>query len=327
MNQFGRIFRIQIFGESHGPRVGLVMDGLPPGLPLSDQDFILDINRRRPGALGTTTRIESDIPIIESGLFNGYTTGAPMMMYFLNNDHHSSDYTSYQNTPRPGHADFVAAKKFKGFQDFRGGGHFSGRLTLPLVAAGVVAKKLIHPIEVKAELIEVGGQTDIQKAIHEATLYGDSVGGLIKCTALKVPVGLGEPFFDSVESLISHIIFSIPAIKGISFGSGFDSAKMRGSEHNDSILDIEGHTATNHAGGINGGISNGNDIVFHIAVKPTSSIRTSQNTVDMVSGDINELFIQGRHDACIALRVPVVAEAVTAIVLADLLMLFQRMGQ
>lgn len=327
MNQFGRIFRIQIFGESHGPRVGLVMDGLPPGLPLSDQDFILDINRRRPGALGTTTRVESDRPMIESGLFNGYTTGAPMMVYFLNNDHNSSDYTSYQYTPRPGHADFVAAKKFKGFQDFRGGGHFSGRLTLPLVVAGVVAKKLIHPIEVKAELIEVGGQSDIQKAIHEATLNGDSVGGLIKCTASKVPVGLGEPFFDSVESLISHLIFSIPAIKGISFGSGFDSAKMRGSEHNDSILDIEGHTATNHAGGINGGISNGNDIVFHIAVKPTSSIRTSQNTVDMVSGDINELSIQGRHDACIALRVPVVAEAVTAIVLADLLMLFQRMSQ
>jgi len=320
MNTFGKLFRISIFGESHGEFVGITIDGCPAGLPLTLADFEVDLNRRSSGAKGTTPRKEPDLPGIKSGVFEDYTTGAPLTILFDNINTRSRDYTKLRETPRPGHADFTAMKKYGGFEDYRGGGHFSGRLTLGLVAAGVIAKKLISPVQVTAALQEAGGSTDIEAAIDAAVNKRDSIGGIIGCTVTGVPLGLGEPFFDSVESLISHIIFSIPAIKGVEFGSGFAGSRMWGSEHNDMLVSTEGKTVTNNAGGINGGISNGNDIVFRIAVKPTSSTHLKQHTINLVTGQMVDLEIEGRHDTCIALRVPVVAEAATALVLADLMM-------
>ncbi len=215
---------------------------------------------------------------------------------------------------------------FDGYNDYCGGGHFSGRLTLALVAAGVIAKKVIQPVQINARLVEAGGSANIEKAIDQATKQKDSIGGIVECITTKVPVGLGEPFFDSVESIISHFVFSIPAIKGIEFGAGFAAAKMRGSEHNDPIISKDGETATNHSGGINGGITNGNDVVFRVVVKPTSSIHQKQHTINLKTGEMVDLEIEGRHDTCIALRVPVIVEAVTAIALADLFLLEHRIA-
>lgn len=319
MNSFGRKFRISIFGESHGPNVGIIIDGCPAGIPLQLDDFAKDLDRRRSGKAGTTKRTEEDTPEIVSGWFNGHTTGSPLTIIFQNKDVQSADYQNIVDTPRPGHADWVAKYKFGGYNDPRGGGHFSGRLTLALVAAGVIAKKVIPEVQVHAGLIEAGGSKDIDAAVKNAMDIGDSIGGIVECRARNIPVGLGEPFFDSVESVISHIVFSIPAIKGIEFGSGFASARMFGSENNDPIVDSTGRTATNNAGGITGGISNGNELVFRVAVKPTSSIQKPQSTYSFVTDKVEELKIQGRHDTCIALRVPVVVEAVTAIALADLM--------
>jgi chorismate synthase len=320
MNGFGKLFRISIFGESHGNGVGIVIDGCPAGLPLAADDFTKDFGRRRSGSKGTTPRQEPDLPEIMSGVFNDHTTGAPLMILFKNTNTRSRDYSMLRDIPRPGHADFVASKKFGGFEDYRGGGHFSGRLTLGLVAAGVVAKKLISPVAVEARILEAGGSKNIEEAVEKAVEQKDSIGGIIECRAFPMPVGLGEPFFDSAESVISHMILSIPAIKGIEFGSGFRAAKMKGSEHNDRLVSTGGKTATNNAGGINGGITNGNDLVFRVPVKPTSSIHRKQNTIHMASGKMTGLEIEGRHDTCIALRIPVVIEAAAAIVLADLMM-------
>ena len=324
MNSFGRIFRISILGESHGPAVGIVIDGCPAGIPLAPGDFEYDLGRRKSGAKGTTPRTEEDLPNLVSGLFNGFTTGAPITVLFENRNVRSSDYSRMRDLPRPGHADFVASRKFGGFQDFRGGGHFSGRLTLALVAAGVVAKKLLGGMTIAANLLEAGGMKDIKKAVEKAIESDDSIGGIVECIVRQVPVGLGEPFFDSLESHLSHIVFAIPAIKGIEFGSGFAASTMKGSEHNDNIVDASGKTETNHAGGINGGISNGNDLVFRVAVKPTSSTSQVQHTMNMKSGRVEELEIKGRHDKCIALRVPPVLEAATAIVLADFMLMEQK---
>jgi len=325
MNTFGRLFRINIFGESHGKSVGVTIDGCPAGLPLSEQDLMADLARRKSGAKGTTPRKEADEPQIISGVFQGKTTGAPITIIFYNTNTQSKDYSNLLSHPRPGHADFVAQKKYGGFADYTGGGHFSGRLTLGLVAAGAVAKKLIHSISIQAKLIEAGGDTNIERAVEKAIKSGDSIGGILECTASNLPVGLGEPFFDSVESMLSHMVFSIPAIKGIEFGAGFEAAKMTGSEHNDNIINAEGKTETNNAGGINGGISNGNDIVFRVVVKPTSSIGLPQQTFNFGNDQVEELFIDGRHDTCIALRVPAVLEAATAIVLADFMLLEQKL--
>lgn len=319
MNSFGSHFRISIFGESHGPLVGITIDGCQPGIPLAEEDFLDDIKRRQPGAMGTTPRVEKDEPRIVSGWFNGFTTGAPLTIVFENQNIKSGDYDHLRKQPRPGHADWVAMQKFKGFNDHRGGGHFSGRLTLALVAAGVVAKKAIDPVKITAALIEAGGMTDIQAALVKAEADNDSIGGIVECRATGLPVGLGEPFFNSVESLLAHAVFSIPATKGIEFGSGFSAARMKGSEHNDRIISVDGTTDTNNAGGINGGITNGNELVFRVAVKPTSSTSKPQQTLNTETGKVDELVIGGRHDRCIALRVPVVVEAVTAMVLADLL--------
>jgi chorismate synthase len=324
MNSFGRIFRITIFGESHGPIVGMVIDGCPAGLQLTAADFEADLSRRRSGAKGTTRRQEPDIPHLRSGVMAGVTTGAPLAITFGNTDVKPRDYDLFRQVPRPGQADFTAHQKYDGFNDLRGGGHFSGRLTVGLTAAGVVAKKIIRPIEVAAQLIEAGGSPDIEQAVERALRDNDSVGGIVTCRIRRVPVGLGEPFFDSVESLISHLVFAIPAVKGVEFGSGFGAARMRGSDHNDPLEDTSGKTATNHAGGINGGISSGNDIMFRVAVKPTASIGRAQQTVNLETGKPETLKIEGRHDACIALRVPVVVEAAAAIVLTDLMLLEQK---
>lgn len=320
MNTLGTNFRVHIFGESHGPAVGVVIDGVPPGIALQAEDFMADINRRKGGLQkGTTPRQETDVPIFQSGVFNGFTTGAPLTIIFENNNTRSTDYEKLKAIPRPGHADFVAHKKFRGFEDYRGGGHFSGRLTVCLVAAGVLAKKLITPLLVQSTIVEIGGETDLEKGLQKAIDAKDSIGGIVSCTVSNVPHGLGEPFFNSVESLLAHAVFSIPAVKAIEFGAGFAAARMFGSAHNDAITDIEGHTATNHAGGITGGITNGNDIVFRIAVKPTSSTPKEQNSINIETGAVETFSVKGRHDLCIALRVPVVLEAVTAIVLADLM--------
>lgn len=319
MNSFGRLFRICLYGESHGIEVGVVIDGCPAGLPLKEEDFAAELKRRNPALPGTTARKEEDRPRITSGLLQGKTTGSPLHISFANRDLQSEVYDRIKDTPRPGHADFVATKKFGGFADNRGGGHFSGRLTVALVAAGVIAKKLIHPVIIQARLLEVGGRSEIEAAVAEALESGDSIGGLVECTARNVPVGLGEPFFDAVESRLSQLLFSIPAVRGVEFGSGFQAARMTGSEHNDDIIDIEGKTESNHAGGINGGITNGNPLIFRAAVKPTSSIALPQKTVNLRTGEPVVLQVSGRHDICIALRTPVVFEAATAVVLADLM--------
>jgi chorismate synthase len=325
MNAFGKLFKLNIFGESHGTSVGIVIDGCPSGLPLKQSDFEADFSRRKSGAKGTTPRQEPDTPRIMSGLFNDRCTGAPLMILFENTNTRSGDYSQLKDIPRPGHADITAHQKFGGYQDYRGGGHFSGRLTLGLVAAGVVAKKMIAPTSVTSSILEVGGSSDIEGALDRAIENKDSIGGIIECSITSVPAGLGEPFFDSVEAVLSHVIFSIPAIKGIEFGAGFRAAKMTGSEHNDNIVSTQGSTETNHAGGINGGISNGNEISFRVAVKPTSSTHQTQRTINLLSGEMEDLTIEGRHDTCIALRVPVVVEAAAAIVIADLMLQAQEM--
>jgi chorismate synthase len=324
MNNFGRLFKISITGESHGEYVGILIDGCPSGLSVSVDDFIEDLKRRKGGKKGTTERREKDVPLIKSGVFRGKTTGAPILILFENKDVDSSVYEKIKNTPRPGHADFVAFQKFGGFNDYRGGGYFSGRMTVSLVAAGVIAKKLIYPVKIEAKLIEVGGIKNIKRAIQSAIKSKDSVGGIVECRAKGLPAGLGEPFFDSVESLISHMAFSIPGIKGIEFGAGFASSRMPGSQYNDEIINVKGKTKTNNSGGINGGITNGNDVFFRVAVKPTSSIPGPQSTIDLRSGKSAELSITGRHDVCIALRMPVIVEASTAIILADLMLIEQK---
>ncbi|MBX9892584.1 MAG: chorismate synthase [Chitinophagaceae bacterium] len=325
MNTFGRLFRLSIFGESHGPAVGITIDGVPAGISLRSDDFITDIERRKGGVQkGTTPRQESDMPIFQSGVFNDITTGAPLTMLFENKNTRSGDYEKQRAIPRPGHADFVAHQKFGGFEDYRGGGHFSGRLTVCLVGAGVVAKKILQEISVQASILSIAGEADPDKGLQKAIDAKDSVGGIVECRVTGLPAGLGEPFFDSVESLISHAVFAIPAIKGIEFGAGFAAANMFGSEHNDAILDGTGATKTNHAGGIVGGITNGNELVFRVVVKPTSSTPKEQTTYNWETDTQDILSVKGRHDLCIALRVPVVLESVTACVLADLLLMEQK---
>lgn len=327
MNSFGRIFRVTIFGESHGHVVGINVDGCPAGLPLTVDDFTTDIERRKAGAKGTTPRKEDDIPRIMNGVFNNKTTGAPITILFDNNNTRSSDYEKQRAVPRPGHADFVATKKFGGFEDFRGGGHFSGRLTVCLVAAGVIAKKILSNIKVEASILEIGAINDVERGLQKAIDAKDTIGGIVECKATGLPIGLGEPFFDSVESVLAHAVFAIPAVKGIEFGAGFAAAKMFGSEHNDWIENTSGKTRTNHSGGVVGGISNGNELLFRIAIKPTSSTPKEQQTLNIETGATEAFSVKGRHDLCIALRVPVVLEAVTAFVLADLLMLEQKVAR
>jgi chorismate synthase len=328
MNSFGRLFRVSIFGESHGPSVGIIIDGCPAGLSLTEDDFTTDIERRKGGMQkGTTPRKEDDKPIFLTGVFNGKTTGAPLTIIFENKNTRSGDYEKQRAVPRPGHADFVAHQKFGGFEDFRGGGHFSGRLTVCLVGAGVVAKKLLKAITVQSTILEIGGEKDVEAGLQKAIDAKDSVGGIVECRASGLPAGLGEPFFDSLESVLAHAVFAIPAVRGIEFGTGFAAARMFGVEHNDAIVDAQGKTATNHAGGAVGGITNGNELVFRIAIKPTSSTPKEQQTWNWESEQVETFSVKGRHDLCIALRVPPVLEAVTAFVLADFLLLEQHINR
>lgn len=341
MNTFGRKYRVSIFGESHGELIGVVLDGVPAGLELSEDDFMQDILRRKSGAKGTTPRVEADQPCIVSGVFEGHTTGAPLTVTFRNTNTHSSDYSLFAAMPRPGHADLTAALKWDDCQDPRGSGHFSGRLTLPIVAAGVVAKKILKdatmldetPCDaVDARIVELGGISrgakdlaegaseitdEWQTLLDEAIREGDSLGAVIECTVPDIDPGYGEPFWDSVESQIAHAVFAIPGVRGIEFGDGFRAAAMKGSEHNDPI-GPDARPVKNGAGGVNGGITNGAPISFRVAFKPTSSIRKAQQTFNFQTGDMDTLEVPGRHDVCFALRAPVVVEAMTAIVLADL---------
>ena len=317
MNRFGDNLSIELFGESHTPLLGVVIRGVPAQLQFTAEDFLSDIARRKSGRRGTTPRIESDTPIIEDRRM----TDGSIVISFENNNTKPSDYDRFKTVPRPGHADFTSTVKYG--EPSSGGGIFSGRMTLPIVAAGVLAKKIISPVSVRAALVEVGGvpfcnEEAVSSALMQAAEEGDSLGGVIECTCDNVPAGLGEPFFNSVESLISHAVYAIPGIRGIEFGDGFKAAEMKGSQHNDPFIDAEGHTSRNGAGGINGGITNGNQIRFRVAVKPTSTIRKAQETFDFKAGEMTTLSAGGRHDVCFALRVPPVIEAVTAIVLANL---------
>lgn len=325
MNTLGKLFCLQLYGESHGAQVGVLIDGCPAGLPLKEADFASDLARRKPKGAAGTPRREADRPQLLSGLFKGRTTGAPLLIAFANTDLRSSDYAAVRRQPRPGHADWIAQQKYGEYADYRGGGHFSGRLTLPLVAAGVLAKKLLpEAARPQATLQKVGGEPNIEKGLARALAAQDSVGGIILCQSEQLPPGLGEPFFDTLEGLLARAIFAIPAIKGIAFGNGFAAADRLGSENNDAFIDAQGRTATNHAGGVTAGLSNGNPLSFQVAVKPTASTPALQHSFDTKAKAIRPLAVKGRHDLCIALRVPVVVEALTACVLADLLLLEQK---
>ncbi len=320
MNHIGRLFQLNIFGESHGNSVGILLDGVPCGIALKEEDFTTDLKRRKAGLKGTTNRIEPDEIIIESGVFNGYTTGMPILIRFLNTNTISKDYSNLVSHPRPSHADFTAKVKYNDFQDYRGGGHFSGRLTLGLVSAGVVAKKILKTVQFETKLVNLGGCEDPNRfsdILDKVIEQNDSIGGIVSLKATGVDIGLGEPYFDSLESTISHLLFSVGGVKGVEFGLGFRGVDRMGSAFNDCIIDEFGKTKTNHSGGINGGISNGNAIEVRVFVKPTSSIGVCQETFNFETKKVESLKIEGRHDSAIILRAMVVLEACLAIALCD----------
>ena len=346
-NIFGDIFRVTTFGESHGPAIGCVIDGVPPGLALSQTDIQKDLDRRKPGQSEVTTqRQESDIVEILSGVFEDKTTGAPLALLIRNSDHHSQDYAALKDVFRPGHADQTFFQKF-GFRDHRGGGRSSGRETAARVAAGAVAKKILapHNIQILAHTKAIGpveakafdpsfidknivrtadpacADLMIQK-INEAREQGDSIGGVVEVIVKGCPSGLGDPVFDKLEAKISHAMMSIGATKGVEFGAGFSVTKMTGAESNDEIRIDQGQVRTkgNLAGGISGGISNGEDIIFRLAIKPTSSIAKKQNAAAK-DGSLTSIEIKGRHDPCLCPRIVPVVEAMTALVLADCLLI------
>ena len=320
-NSFGKAFRIEIYGGSHTESLGVILTGVPAGIELCEADFESDLNRRRAGAKGTTPRREGDIPHIVSGVRDGITTGEKLEIVFYNENTRSADYDKLRVHPRPSHADLTARHKYGEEFDLRGGGIFSGRMTLLIVAAGVVAKKIMGSATFSSQIVELGGCRDAEQfATIVAAAQGDadSVGGVIECIVTGAGRDLGEPFFDSVESMAAHLLFAVPAVKGVEFGSGFEGVRLRGSERNDRIIDNQGTTATNHEGGINGGITNGNPIVVRVAIKPTPSIGLGQQTYNFATQSVEELKIGGRHDACIVLRASVVVEAAMAVVLADL---------
>jgi chorismate synthase len=321
MNSFGRIFRVEIFGESHGESVGIIIDGCPAGIELSEDDFTEDLLRRRSGGKGTTERIEKDIPNIKSGVYKNRTTGSPIMIEFINENKLSDDYEQFRTVPRPGQTDFVSSVKYKGFNDHRGGGHFSARVTVGMVAAGVIAKKILKNIDFKSRIIEIGGSSDFHKVLDKAIKEGDSLGGVIECSVYNLPAGIGEPFFYSLESVISQLVFSIPSVKAIEFGEGLGSAKMKGSDYNDVLIDISGRTISNNCGGITGGLSNGNQILFRVAFRPPSSIMKKQQSLNLKTGKPEDLLIRGRHDVCPVLRASVIVEAAAAVALCDLMLI------
>ena len=299
----------------------MLVEGVPVGVALPVESFMADIDRRRPKRCGETPRHEADIPVIEGLDADGRTTGGMLRIYFKNSNIRSGDYANLRRQPRPSHADLVQMRKYGEEHDIAGGGMASGRMTVALVAAGVVAKALLPNVEFTTRLVEVGGEREEAKfddIISRATADGDSVGGVVECCISGVSECYGEPFFDSVESVMAHLLFSIPAVKGVEFGDGFEGARKRGSERNDVIINESGATYTNNEGGINGGIANGNDIVVRVAIKPTPSIAKQQMTYNFDEGCVAPLVIGGRHDACIARRAAVVVESMAAVALADL---------
>jgi chorismate synthase len=350
---FGKIFKITVFGESHGKCVGVVIEGCPPGLQIDKNSIQKELDLRKPGKdVFSSQRIEMDQLVELSGTFNGRATGAPIVLMVRNNDIDSNPYKEIKDTPRPGHADFTAKIKYHNFNDYRGGGIFSGRITVAFVMAGAIAKQILSEkgIKIHTHCVQVGevklsrnvSGEEIEKYVKESPLRcaekatsekmmqqilnakneGDSVGGIIECRIDGVPAGIGEPLFDSIESIISSAIFSIPAVKGIEFGSGFKSAEMRGSEHNDSFIMNNGEvqTETNNNGGILGGISNGMPIVFRVAIKPTASISKVQKTMDLATNKECALRVRGRHDPCIVPRAVSVVESMAALCITDLLL-------
>ena len=320
-NTFGHNLRVTIFGASHAPEVGVIIEGCPSGMPLSADMFAEDINRRRPALRGETPRHESDIPHIEGLDECGKTSNTPLRISFANQNRRSQDYDHLRRQPRPSHADFVQLRKYGSEYDIAGGGIASGRMTVALVAAGVVAKQILTSTTFHTRLIEVGGtsnEQEFEEVIAQASRDGDSVGGVVECRISGIEPSLGEPFFDSVESVMAHLMFSIPGVKGVEFGDGFAAARKHGSQRNDAIIEASGATLTNNEGGINGGITNGNDIVVRVAIKPTPSIAKEQQSFDFERGEVCPLVIGGRHDACIARRAVVVVEAMAALALADL---------
>ncbi len=349
-NIIGERFVAVSFGESHGKCVGVIVDGCPAGLPISEQDIQAKLDLRKPGqSIVTTQRKEEDKVEILSGVFNGNTTGAPICMLIWNADKDSRPYEQLKDTPRPGHADYPAMVKYGGFNDYRGGGRFSGRITATFVMAGAIAQKLLEQalgIEVLAYTLEVGGirannltiddirklrysnevrcpDTKIAEKMKEAIVKtrsdGDSLGGIVECTALNLPIGLGEPVFGALESDLSKALFAIPAVKGVEFGSGFEGSKRRGSENNDIYKVEDGKivTVTNNSGGILGGVSNGMPLLLRIAFKPASSIAKTQQTVDLSTMEETEIMVPGRHDPCVVPRAPPVVEAIVSLILAD----------
>jgi chorismate synthase len=349
-NIVGERFRIMTFGESHGKCVGVVVDGCPAGLRISEEEIQRELDLRKPGqSIVTTQRREEDRVEIMSGVFNGSTTGAPMMMLIRNEDKDSSAYDQLVNKPRPGHADLVAREKYGGFNDYRGGGRFSGRITASFVMAGAVAKKLLNEslaVEIIAYTLEIGGvrasgfslddarknrysnevrapSPEIAEAMRRKVIEmrgkGDSLGGIVECVALNVPVGLGEPIFGSLDSDLARFVLSVPAVKGVEFGSGFSSARTTGTQNNDEYQLENGKvvTKTNNSGGILGGLANGMPVVFRTAFKPASSIASKQRTVDLQEKKEVDLVVAGRHDPTVVPRAVPVLESVTALVLAD----------
>ena len=326
---WGNNIQLSIFGESHGKAIGITISGLPSGFEIDLNKVNQEMERRAPGRdLISTARTEADLPEIISGYFNHKTTGTPLCAIIKNDDARSEDYTQLKDLMRPGHADYPGAIKYKGFNDYRGGGHFSGRLTAPLVFAGAICKQILEAegISIAAHIKSINGieavtATEMEKVILEARNTGDSVGGTIECVIMGVKAGVGNPFFDSVESTLAHLAFSIPAVKGIEFGSGFAITEMFGSQANDELY-YDGDqikTKTNHNGGIIGGITNGMPIIFRCAIKPPSSISKAQNTINLAEKKNDTLTITGRHDPCIVQRVLPIIEAVAAIGILDLL--------
>ncbi|MEM1563492.1 MAG: chorismate synthase [Candidatus Bathyarchaeia archaeon] len=351
-NSIGKAFVVTSFGESHGKCVGTVIDGCPAGLPLNEEDIQAELDKRIPQKLEITSgRIEKDIVEFLSGIFEGYTTGAPICMLVWNKEAMSSEYEVIKNLPRPGHADYTAHIKYGGFNDYRGGGRFSGRITVSFVMAGAVAKKLLRMfgVEVLAYTKAIGKikmkktpsleqiregtyknsvrcpdptyAQSMEKAIIEARKEGDSLGGIVECIASNVPVGVGEPIFDALDAYIAKAIFAVPAVKGVEFGAGFKAAAIKGSENNDAYAMRNGKviTLTNNAGGVLGGLSNGMPIVVRAAIKPTPSIAKRQKTINLSNLEGATLQIKGRHDPCIVPKAVPVIESVVAIILADLM--------
>lgn len=355
-NTFGSALKLTVFGESHGTAIGAVIDGITPGIKI-DTDFIdAQLERRRSKATVCTQRKEKDDYTIVSGVRDGHTTGTPICIVIPNRDTKSTDYQLFSSIARPGHADYTAQLKYHGYQDFRGGGHFSGRVTVAIVAAGAIIQSALeqkgiyigthikacggvpdrdfgnHTEDIKLlhsapfSILDEGARVSMMDRMLEVKAQNDSVGGVMETAIVGLPSGVGEPWFDSLESMLSHAMFSIPAVKGVEFGAGFACAEMTGSQMNDEFFISDGgiKTRTNNNGGINGGISNGMPIVFRCAIKPTSSIPQKQRTVDFINMTETDVEIHGRHDSAIIPRACVVAETLTAIVAAD--MLLSRFG-